>query len=324
MEFRSRLIGVGSYLPEKILTNDELPAILETSHEWIMERTGIAQRHIADTNELTSDLGCQAALKALEYASISAQSIDLIIVATSTPDRTFPSTAVEIQSKLGIYNGFAFDLQAVCSGFLYALITADNFIKTGSVKRVLVIGAEIFSRIVDWNDRSTCILFGDGAGAVIMQAEHKLNLSNESGILVSKLYSDGRYGTLLNTDGGPAISEKVGKIHMQGREVFKHAVEKMSSVSAEVLNQSGYHIDDIAKVIPHQANTRILQSVSKKLNCPYSKIISTIDKHANTSAASIPLALDYGIRTELINNQDLILLMALGAGFTWGSAILRF
>lgn len=323
MQLRSRIIGTGSYLPEKILTNDDLPSTLNTSHDWIIERTGIAQRHIAAPQELTSDLAYQAAIKALAHADIEASSIDMIIVATSTPDRTFPSCAVEVQAKLGLTQGFAFDLQAVCSGFLYALISADNFIKSGSVKRVLVIGAEIFSRIVDWTDRTSCILFGDGAGAVVLQAEPSLENSNESCIVASKLCSDGRYSPLLCTDGGPSLSENVGKIRMEGREVFKHAVEKLSNISLDVLNQSGYKIEDIVKIVPHQANVRILQSVAKKLDCPFSKIISTIDMHANTSAASIPLALDYGIRTEQIKKNDLIMLMAMGAGFTWGAAIIR-
>lgn len=323
MEYRSRMIGFGSYLPEKILTNQELPQSLNTSHDWILERTGITQRHIAAEGELTSDLALKAAHAALSHANVAASSVDMILVATSTPDRTFPSCAVEVQRKLGITNSFAFDLQAVCSGFLYALITADQYIRTGFAKRVLVIGAEIFSRILDWNDRTTCILFGDGAGAVLLQAEQSLDRKSESGIIASKLYSDGHYANLLYTDGGPAVSNFVGKVHMEGREVFKHAVEKLSAVSSEVLNQSGFTVEDISKIVPHQANIRILQSVSKKLDCPFSKIVTTIERHANTSAASLPIAFDYGIKTEQIKQDDLVLLMAMGAGFTWGSSIIR-
>jgi 3-oxoacyl-[acyl-carrier-protein] synthase-3 len=314
----SKIISIGSYLPEKILTNLDLEKIIDTTDEWIQTRTGIKQRHIAE-NQLTSDLGYLAAKDALEKSDLRSQDIDAIIVATTTPDLTFPSTATIIQDKLNIKNAFAFDMQAVCSGFVYALDVANNFIKSGQYQNILVIGAENLSKILDWNDRNTCVLFGDGAGAVILSKS-----DDESGILSSCLYSDGAFGNILQTDGGVASTQNAGAIQMVGKEVFKHAVEKMTGSIIESLEKSNLTINDIDYVISHQANIRILKSVAKKLSLKDEQSIITVDKHANTSAASIPLALSDYLQNNEIKKGDIVVMNALGAGLTWGSVVIRW
>jgi 3-oxoacyl-[acyl-carrier-protein] synthase-3 len=316
----SVIIGCGSYLPEKIVTNFDLAKTVDTSDEWIVSRTGIKQRHIAAEDEFTSHMSANAAREAIKRAGISASDIDLIIVATTTPDRTFPSTAVNVQALLGINSGAAFDVQAVCSGFVYALSIADNFIKAGQCKTVLVIGADKMSCIVDWSDRNTCVLFGDGAGAVILQASEE----QDRGIISTNLYSDGSLQDILNTDGGAGFSGTVGKVKMQGQEVFKHAVEKMSSSVKTALKNAGLGIADVAAFIPHQANSRILEMVAKKLRISDDKVISTVDMHANTSAASIPLALADADGKGRFKQGDLVVFTALGGGLTWGSCLLRW
>lgn len=324
MEIRSQIIGVGSYLPERIMTNDDLPSHLDTNDEWITTRTGIKQRHIAADGQMTSDLAVEAVKKALTLAGIQVSTLDFIIVATTSADHTFPACAVETQAKLGLRTGFAFDVQAVCSGFQYSLVLADSLLKTGQAKRGAVVGAEVFSRIVDWEDRGSCILFGDGAGAVILQAEQSYGQKTERGLYNAVLRSDGTYAPYLNMDGGPASSEKVGKIRMQGREVFKHAVEKLATVSLQAIEKSHFSLDEINWVVPHQANIRILQSVAKRMEIPMEKVITCMDRHANTSAASIPLALDVGIQEGKIKQNDLLLMMAMGGGFTWGASLVRY
>ncbi len=316
----SKISATGSYLPKKILTNLELSAIVETSDEWIMDRTGIKQRHIAAEGELTSDLASNAALKALEQAHIKAEEIDLIILATTTPDLTFPATATTVQAKIGAKNAFAFDVQAVCSGFVFAMATADNFIKSGQVKNALVIGADTLSLIVDWKDRNTCVLFGDGAGAVLLQATSEENC----GILASDLHSDGTLNDILKTSGGPASNQQTGFIEMSGKEVFKHAVEKMSKSVLSVLSKAGLTVKDIDLLVPHQANARILNAVATRLELSEQQVIITVQNHANTSAASIPLALDYANSIGKIKKGDLVVLEALGGGLTWGSIALRW
>lgn len=318
--FNSKIVSSGSYLPKKILTNYDLEKIVETSNDWIIERTGIKQRHIAAENELTSDISVSAAKSALEAAKLSAEDIDLIIVATTTPDLTFPSTATTVQAKLGAKNAFAFDVQAVCAGFVYAVNVADNFIKTGQVKNALVIGADILSRIVDWKDRNTCVLFGDGAGAIILTATENQN----EGILSCGLYSDGTLNSILNTNGGVSSNQKAGFIQMQGKEVFKHAVDKMAKSVVDALKKVDLEISDIDLLIPHQANARILNAVAKKLELPEEKVIMTVPDHANTSAASIPLALDFAMKNNKIKKDDLVVFEALGGGLTWGAVIVRF
>ncbi|BET35749.1 ketoacyl-ACP synthase III [Wolbachia pipientis] len=312
-------MSTGSYLPKKILSNNEIASIVETNDEWIRQRTGIVQRHIADEGELTSDLAVNAAKNAIEKAKISIDEIGLIIVATTTPDKTFPSCATIIQSKLKCKNAFAFDVQAACSGFIYAVTVADSLIKSNDrIKYALVIGAEIMSRIVDWEDRSTCVLFGDGAGAVIMKSE-----MSSSSIISTNLHSDGNVD-LLCTNGGISSTRDSGKILMNGREVFKHAVEKLTASVEETLKCNSLKITDIDWLIPHQANIRIIEAVVKKLDFPIEKVINTVDKHANTSAASIPLALDYAVQESKIKSGNLILLISIGAGLTWGSVLLRY
>ncbi len=312
-------MSTGSYLPKKILSNNEIASIVETNDEWIRQRTGIVQRHIADEGELTSDLAVNAAKNAIEKAKISIDEIGLIIVATTTPDKIFPSCATIIQSKLKCKNAFAFDVQAACSGFIYAVTVADSLIKSNDrIKYALVIGAEIMSRIVDWEDRSTCVLFGDGAGAVIMKSE-----MSSSSIISTNLHSDGNVD-LLCTNGGISSTRDSGKILMNGREVFKHAVEKLTASVEETLKCNSLKITDIDWLIPHQANIRIIEAVVKKLDFPIEKVINTVDKHANTSAASIPLALDYAVQESKIKSGNLILLISIGAGLTWGSVLLRY
>ncbi len=317
---KAKIIATGSYLPNKILTNFDMEKMVETSDDWIVERTGIKQRHIADDNELTTDLAYNASKQAIENSNINKDDIELIVFATTTPDKTFPSSATILQNKLGISSKcFAFDVQAVCCGFIYALNIANNFIKTGQVKTALVIGAETISRIVDWTDRNTCVLFGDGAGAVILQATEE-----DEGILNCKMHSDGQYGPLLDTSGGVSLNQKSGLIHMEGREIFKLAVNKMSDCVFENLQECGLTADDISLLVPHQANKRIIDGVGRKLGLPAEKVILTVQDHANTSAASVPLALDYALKNNKIKDNDIIVLEALGGGLTWGSIIIKW
>lgn len=315
--FNSKIISTGSYLPEKILTNLALEKIVETSNDWIVERTGILERRIAAEDELTSDLAYKASVKALE--NLDKNTIDMIVVATTTPDRTFPSVATILQHKLGLgEHCCAFDLQAVCSGFIYALTVADSFIKTGSVKRILVVGAEKITNLLDWTDRNTCILFGDGAGAVVLEAT-----SENKGILAWSLHSDGQYFDLLNTSHGVGFGKTSGYIFMEGREVFKLAINKMSACVLKTLEKCGLTMEDVSLLIPHQANKRILSGVAKKLNFPEEKVIITLEKQGNTSAASIPLAIDFAYRNNRIKENDIFVLEALGGGLTWGSVVIR-
>ena len=321
---RSVVLGYGAYLPERILTNAELAKSVDTSDEWIVQRTGIKQRHIAAEGEFTSHLGLKAAQAAIAKAGIDPQSIDLIVLATSTPDNTFPATAVSIQNALGINHGAAFDLQAVCSGFIFALATADNFLKSGAFKRALVIGAETFSRILDWNDRGTCVLFGDGAGAVVLELQSQSGTSKDRGILTTHLRSDGRHKDKLFVDGGPSTTQTVGHLRMEGREVFKHAVGMITDVIVDAFEATGTTADDIDWLVPHQANKRIIDASAKKLHIAPQKVVLTVDKHGNTSAASIPLALAAAVDDGRIKKNDLVMLEAMGGGFTWGSALLRW
>lgn len=321
---RSAIKGCGGYLPEKVLTNDDLAKIVDTNDEWIYGRTGIRERHIAAEGELTSDLGIKAALQALDRAQLDPTDIDLIILATSTPDNTFPATAVTIQAELGITQGAAFDLQAVCSGFVYALATADNFLKAGQFKRALVIGSETFSRILDWEDRGTCVLFGDGAGAVVLEAEEQKGEDTDHGILITKLRSDGRYRDKLYVDGGPSSTGTVGHLRMQGREVFRHAVTNISDIIKEILEGSAYSVDQIDWFVPHQANKRILDGTARKIGLDPNKVVMTVEGHANTSAASIPLALNTAFEDGRIQKGDLVLMEAMGGGFTWGAVLVRW
>lgn len=315
---------MGAYLPERILTNEELSRRLDTSDSWIQERTGIKARHIAADGELTSDLGIKASKSALIRSGIDPIDIDLLICATATPDRTFPSTAVRIQHDIGMTKGAAFDVQAVCSGFVYAMATADNFIRTGQSKRALVVGAETFSRILDWEDRGTCVLFGDGAGAVVLEAHNQQGTNDDRGILASRLRSDGRFEELLYVDGGPSSTRTTGYLRMNGREVFRHAVQKISGVIEETLLASGMSADDIDLFVPHQANSRILDGIAKKLGVDPEKVIKTLDRHGNTSAASIPLALNQAFETHKLSEGDLVLMEAMGGGFTWGAVLARW
>jgi 3-oxoacyl-[acyl-carrier-protein] synthase-3 len=332
MNKQSEIVGCGSYLPERLVPNSELTAKLDTTDEWIESRTGIRQRYLAADGEWTSDLALKAAENALENANIPAAEIDLVVLATSTPDRTFPATATKVQHRLGMVNGAAFDIQAVCSGFVYGLAVADNFIKSGQCKTVLLIGAETFSRILDWEDRSTCVLFGDGAGAVVLRAaedDPDTNLGETghnrgSGVLSTHLHSDGATNDLLYVDGGPSSTQTVGHLRMNGREVFRHAVNNFSSVVEEALEANGLSADDIDWVVPHQANKRILDGTRRKLGLPPEKIVITVDRHANTSAASIPLALDVAVRDGRIKKGDLVLVLAMGGGLTWGAGLVRW
>ena len=321
---RSVVLGCGSYLPQKVLTNAELAARVKTSDEWIVQRTGIRQRHIAADGEFTSHLAINAARAALADAGIDAQSIDLIVLATSTPDHTFPATAVAVQNALGINHGAAFDLQAVCSGFIFALATADNFLRSGAFKRALVIGAETFSRILDWNDRGTCVLFGDGAGAVVVEAQMQPGTREDRGILTSHLRSDGRHKSKLYVDGGPSSTQTVGHLRMEGRAVFKHAVAMITDVIEDAFRATGTTASDIDWFVPHQANKRIIDDSARKLGIAPEKVVVTVDLHGNTSAASIPLALNVAIKDGRIKKGDLVLLEAMGGGFTWGSVYLTW
>jgi len=316
---RSVVAGVGSALPARKVTNDELAAQVDTSDEWIVERTGIRNRYIAADGETTGSLATAAARKALASAGVDASDIDLIVLATATPDQTFPSTATKVQAALGINDCIAFDVHAVCTGFLYALSVADSMLRSGNADKALVIGAETFSRILDWEDRATCVLFGDGAGALVLSAEN-----TDGGILSTKLHADGRHNDLLFVDGGPSTTGTVGKLRMKGREVFRHAVVNLADVLTEVLADAGLSAGDVDWVVPHQANQRILDATARKLGLPAEKVVVTVDQHANTSAASVPLAFDTAIRDGRIKRGDLIVLEAMGGGFTWGAAALRY
>ena len=327
MTIRSYIAGCGSYLPIKCLSNAELARNVDTSDEWIQSRTGIRERRIAADNQFTSDLGHAAAINALQNANIDVKDVDLIILATTTPDQTFPATATRIQSMLNMKHGAAFDVQAVCSGFIYALSIADNFIRAKQAENILVIGAETFSRLLDWNDRSTCILFGDGAGAVLVSkgAEFSnISASNQRGILSTHIHSDGDFSDLLYVDGGPSSTKTVGQVRMTGKEVFRHATINLAAVVDEALKANNLELMDIDWLVPHQANKRILESTAKKLRLDHHKIIVTLERHANTSAASIPLALDEAVKDGRIKTGQLILLEAMGGGFTWGASLVRW
>ncbi len=317
---RSIVRGVGSYLPERILTNEELSKTIDTSDEWIQQRVGIKQRHIAAEGEFTSDLAVHAARRALDNARISPDEIDLIIVATTTPDLTFPATAAIVQQKLGMHHGAAFDIQAVCSGFVYGMVTADSYLKNGVARRALVIGAETTSRILDWTDRTTCVLFGDGAGAAVLE----LGGDGERGILASSLRSDGHFADKLNTTGGPSTTRSIGLVHMEGKEVFRHAVGKITDVVENVLTATGYGVNDLDWFVPHQANRRIIEGAGEKLHIPPEKVVITVDRHANTSAASVPLALTEAVGDGRIKRGDLVMIEAMGGGFTWGASLIRW
>ena len=321
---RSRVIGCGAYLPRTVLTNEELSKRVDTSDAWIVERTGIRQRHIAGEGEKTSDLALAAAREALADAGIGPEVLDLVVVATTTPDETFPAVATTIQAKIGMARGAAFDVQAVCSGFIYALAVADNFIKAGQAKTILVIGAETMSRLMDWTDRGTCVLFGDGAGAVILQAGEGKGDNHDRGVLNTKLFSDGRLHDLLYVDGGPSTTGTTGFLRMQGREVFKHAVTNISAAVHASADEAGVDVSEVDWFVPHQANQRILDGTARKLRIPPEKVVSTVATHGNTSAASVPLALVTAVRDGRIKRGDLVLLEAMGGGLTWGSALVRW
>ncbi len=321
---RSAVTGIGRALPKRVMANKDFEHIVETSDEWIIQRTGIRQRYIAGDDETTASLGEEAARSALAAAGREPADIDLIILATSTPNNTFPATAVDIQNRLGIHHGAAFDVQAVCSGYIYALTTADLYIRGGMARRVLVIGAETFSRLLDWEDRTTCVLFGDGAGAVVLEASEGVGLTSDTGILAAKLRSDGCHKEKLYVDGGPSTTKTVGHLRMQGREVFKHAVGMITDVIEDSFAVAGITADDIDWFVPHQANRRIIEASAKKLGIPEEKVVITVDRHGNTSAASVPLALSVAVEDGRIQKGDLILLEAMGGGFTWGAVLLRW
>jgi 3-oxoacyl-[acyl-carrier-protein] synthase-3 len=319
MTLRSAVLGAGSALPRRAVSNQELASTVDTSDEWIVERTGIRNRYVAGEGETTASLATDAARRALDHAGVAATDIDLIVLATATPDQTFPSSATKVQAALGIDDCVAFDVHAVCTGFLYALSVADSMIRSGNARRALVIGAETFSRILDWEDRATCVLFGDGAGALVLGGEQ-----GERGILATRLHADGRHNDLLFVDGGPSTTGTVGKLRMKGREVFRHAVVNLAAVLNEVLADAGLTADEVDWVVPHQANARILDATAKKLGLSPAKVVVTVDQHANTSAASVPLAFDAAVRDGRIKRGDVIVLEAMGGGFTWGAAALRY
>ena len=319
MSVRSIVKGVGSALPKRRVDNAELAESVDTSDQWIVERTGIRSRYIADDTETTASLAADAARRALDHAGMVAQEIDLIVLATATPDQTFPSSATKVQAALGINDCVAFDVHAVCTGFLYALSVADSMLRCGNARRALVIGSETFSRILDWEDRGTCVLFGDGAGALVLAAEE-----GEGGILATRLHADGRHNDLLFVDGGPSTTGTVGKLRMKGREVFRHAVTNLADVLTEVLDAAGLTIDEVDWIVPHQANARILDATARKIGVSPDKVVVTVDRHANTSAASVPLAFDTAVRDGRIKRGDLVVLEAMGGGFTWGAAALRY
>ncbi len=321
---RSVVLGCGSYLPNQVLTNADLARKVDTSDEWIVQRTGIYERRIAAPGELTSHMAAHAARAALAHAHLDAQAIDLIVLATSTPDNTFPASAVAVQSELGITHGAAFDLQAVCSGFVFGLSTADALLRSGAFNRALVIGAETFSRLLDWTDRTTCVLFGDGAGAVVLEAQDQPGSRDDRGVLTVRLRSDGRHKSKLYVDGGPSSTGTVGHLRMEGREVFRHAVAMITDVVEDAFKATGYGVGDIDWFVPHQANKRIIDGSAHKLGIDPSKVVTTVDRHGNTSAASIPLALADAVADRRIKGGDLVLLEAMGGGFTWGAALLRW
>lgn len=321
---RSVVVGIGAALPERAVSNADLAAWLDTSDEWITQRTGIRQRYIAAEGQTTADLGEAAARAALDDAGLSVADIDQIVLATSTPDHTFPATAVEVQHRLGMRHGAAFDMQAVCSGFVFALATADNALRAGAANRVLVVGSETFSRILDWEDRTTAVLFGDGAGAVVVEAQDGIGMSNDRGVLTTHLRSDGSHREKLYVDGGPSSTQTVGHLRMQGREVFKHAVAMITDVIEDAFSATGLSADDIDWFVPHQANRRIIEASAKKLRIGEEKVVITVDRHGNTSAASIPLALHAAVADGRIRRGHLVLLEAMGGGFTWGSVLLRW
>jgi 3-oxoacyl-[acyl-carrier-protein] synthase-3 len=321
---RSVVLGCGSYLPNQVLTNASLARKVDTSDEWIVQRTGIHERRIAAPGELTSHMAAHAARAALAHAHIDAQAIDLIVLATSTPDNTFPASAVAVQAELGITHGAAFDVQAVCSGFVYALATADALLQSGAFSRALVIGSETFSRLLDWTDRTTCVLFGDGAGAIVLEAQEQPGTREDRGVLTVRLRSDGRHKSKLYVDGGPSSTGTVGHLRMEGREVFKHAVAMITDVVEDAFKATGYTVADIDWFIPHQANKRIIDGSAHKLGIAPTKVVITVDRHGNTSAASIPLALADAVADRRIKRGDLLLLEAMGGGFTWAAALLRW
>lgn len=331
LSYRSRAIdvasvvaGSGSYLPEKVLSNDDLAKLVDTNDAWIRKRTGIARRHIAADDQMTSDLAIAAARRALESAGMTAAELDLVICATATPDETFPATATRVQAALGMERGAAFDVQAVCSGFVYALSVADAMLKSGQARCALVIGAEIFSRILDWEDRGTCVLFGDGAGAIVLRGEAAAEGDAPRGILASHIFSDGRHHDALYVDGGPASTQTAGHLRMDGREVFRHAVVRMAEAMEAALDTAGLTAENVDWMVPHQANLRIIEALAKRLDFPMERVVVTLQDHANTSAASIPLALDSAVRDGCIKQNDVVLMPAMGGGFTWGAALLRW
>ncbi|CAK0768685.1 3-oxoacyl-(acyl carrier protein) synthase 3 [Azospirillaceae bacterium] len=325
MVLRSRIMGCGAYLPQKRVSNQELAELgVETSDDWIVQRTGIRSRHIAAEGEKTSDMAIEAARRAMAAAGVTPAQIDLIVLGTTTPDHTFPATATKIQAALGVTSGFAFDVQAVCSGFVFALSIADNFLKLGQARTALVIGAETFSRLLDWEDRTTCVLFGDGAGALVLRAEQALGTIEDRGVLSTHLHSDGKYYEVLWVNGGPSSTQTTGHVQMVGQEVFRHAVTRMSEVAEEALAANNVAPTALKWLVPHQANMRIIEAISRRLKLPTDRVIVTVDKHGNTSAASIPLALSEGVADGRIREGDLMLLQAMGGGFTWGSALIRW
>jgi 3-oxoacyl-[acyl-carrier-protein] synthase-3 len=321
---RSVVLGCGSYLPSRVLTNAELALTVDTSDEWIVQRSGIHERRIAADGETTSAMALHAARAALAHAKVDAQSIDLIVLATSTPDNTFPASAVSVQAGLGITHGAAFDLQAVCSGFVYGMAVVDGLLKTGAFKRALVVGSETFSRIVDWTDRTTCVLFGDGAGAIVLDAQEQAGTREDRGILTSRLRSDGRHKDKLYVDGGPSSTRTVGLLRMEGREVFRYAISAITDVVADAFRDTGYTAADVDWFVPHQANKRIIDGAAHKLGIAPEKVVMTLDRHGNTSAASIPLALADAVMDRRIKRGDLVLLEAMGGGFTWGASLVRW
>ena len=321
---RSVVLGTGSFLPERVMTNDDLAKIVDTSNEWIVQRTGIERRHIAADGETTADLATEAARRALADSGVEVGDIDMIVMATSTPDNTFPATAVAVQHRLGMHHGAAFDLQAVCSGFVFAMANADAMIRSGQARRILVIGAETFSRILDWTDRTTCVLFGDGAGAVVVEAQEQADSIDGRGIITSHLRSDGSHKSKLYVDGGPSSTQTVGHVRMEGREVFKHAVGMVTDVIEDAFRAANIEADDIDWFVPHQANKRIIDASARKLGISEEKVVITVQDHGNTSAASIPLALDTACRDGRVRQGNLVLLEAMGGGFTWGSVLVRW
>jgi 3-oxoacyl-[acyl-carrier-protein] synthase III len=321
---RARIIGTGAYLPARAVSNEELSRTVDTSHEWIVQRTGIEQRHIAADGEMTSDLACAAAREALQNAGLGADRLDMILVATTTPDHTFPACATAVQAKLGADRAVAFDLQAVCSGFVYALAVADNFVKAGQAESVLVIGAETFSRLLDWEDRRTCVLFGDGAGAVVLRAEEGTGTVFDRGVLATLLGSDGRHYRDLYVDGGPSSTGTAGHVRMNGREVFRFAVNALSTATRRVLEIGGLEVDDVDWLVPHQANSRILDAVRRNLGLPEDRMLVTVNRHANTSAASVPLALAEAAAAGKLRPNQIVVTNAMGGGFTWGAALVRW